>query len=70
MANDIRDRLRDYWTSAEQFLTFFYNKTLKRDQFIHILNFIDNNAETGRQDNYDRLWKIRIIFVSLNDSYE
>jgi hypothetical protein len=30
MGHDIRGRLRDYWTTAEQFLTSFYSNTLKR----------------------------------------
>jgi hypothetical protein len=74
MGHDIRDRLRDYWSTAEQFLTPSYSKTLKRGRFLHILRFLhftDNNAETDRQaDNYDRPWKIRTIFVTLNEAYE
>ncbi|PNF17185.1 hypothetical protein B7P43_G06584 [Cryptotermes secundus] len=74
MGHDIRDQIRDYWATAEQFLTSFYGKTLKRDRFLHILRFLhftDNNAGIDRQaDNYDRLWKIRTIFDTLNDGYE
>jgi hypothetical protein len=74
MGHDIRDKLRDYWTTAKQFLASFYSKTLKRGRFLHILRFLhftDNNAEIDRQaDNYDRLWKIRTIFDALNDVYE
>jgi hypothetical protein len=46
---------------------------LKRDRFLHILrylHFTDNSLEIDRQaDNYDRLWKIRTIFDTLNDEY-
>jgi hypothetical protein len=31
MGHDIRDRLRDYWWTTEQFLTKFYCNTMKRD---------------------------------------
>jgi hypothetical protein len=45
---------------------------VKRDRFLHILRFLhftDNNAEIDRQsDNYDRLWKIRTIFDTLNEA--
>jgi hypothetical protein len=33
--------------------------------------FAGNNAEIDREaENYDRLWKIRTIFDTLNDAYE
>ncbi|PNF38713.1 hypothetical protein B7P43_G16719 [Cryptotermes secundus] len=65
MGHDIRDRLKDYWSTAEQFATPFYSNTMKRDRFLHILcfHFVDNNTKTDRNaDSYDRLWKIRTIF--------
>jgi hypothetical protein len=72
--HDIRDRIRDYWTTAEQFLTSLYGNTLKRDRYFYIfrsLHFRDKNAEIDRKtDTCDRLWKIRTIFDILNDSYE
>ncbi|PNF30070.1 hypothetical protein B7P43_G04241 [Cryptotermes secundus] len=47
---------------------------MKRDSFLHILHFphfADNNTETDRNaDSYDRLWKIRTIFDTLNEAYE
>ncbi|PNF14142.1 hypothetical protein B7P43_G17736 [Cryptotermes secundus] len=74
MGHDIRDRLKDYCSTAEQFATPFYSNTMKRDRFLHILRFLhsaDSNTETDRNaDNYDRLWKIRTIFDTLNHSYE
>ncbi|PNF31295.1 hypothetical protein B7P43_G12669, partial [Cryptotermes secundus] len=52
----------------------FYSNTMKRDRFLHILRFLHfagNNTETDRNANsYDRLWKIRTIFDTLNDAYE
>ncbi|PNF43126.1 hypothetical protein B7P43_G18025 [Cryptotermes secundus] len=74
MGHDIRDRLTDYWSTAEQFATPFYSKTMKRDRFLHILRFLhfaDNRTEIDRNDDsYDRLWKIRTIFDTLNDAFE
>ncbi|PNF42631.1 hypothetical protein B7P43_G01270 [Cryptotermes secundus] len=74
MGHDIRGRLKDYWSTLEQFATPFYSKTMKRDRFLHILRFLhfaDNNTETDRNANsYDRLWKIRTIFDTLNDAHE
>jgi hypothetical protein len=74
MGHDIRDRLRDYWSTTEQFFTPFYSNTMKRDRFLHILRFLhftDNNTDIDKQaDDYDRLWKIRTIFDTLNNSYE
>jgi hypothetical protein len=62
------------WSPGEQVHTSSYSNIMKRDRFLHILrflNFTDNNAEIDIQaDNYDRLWKIRTIFNSLNDAYE
>jgi hypothetical protein len=70
MGHDIRDRIKDYWSTAEQFHRPFYSNTMKRDRFLHILLFLhytDNNMEIDKQaDNYDRLWKIRTIFDTLN----
>jgi hypothetical protein len=44
---------------------------MKHDRFLRFLHFTDNNAEIDKQaDNYDRLWKIRGVFDTLNDAYE
>jgi hypothetical protein len=71
---DIRARTRDYWATAEQFLTSFYGNIVKCDPiFSHscFLYYRDNNAEIDtKADNCDRLWKVRSIFVTLNDAYE
>jgi hypothetical protein len=47
MGHDIRDRIKDYWSTAEQFHTPFYSNAMKRDRFLHILR-LDNNAETDK----------------------
>jgi hypothetical protein len=74
VGHDIRDKMRDYWATAEQFITYFYSNTLKRGRFLHILlflHFTNNNAKIDKQaDNYDRLWRIRTNFESLSDGYE
>ncbi|PNF23240.1 hypothetical protein B7P43_G18268 [Cryptotermes secundus] len=74
MGHDIRDTLKDYWSTAEQFATPFYSNTMKRDRFLHILRFLhfaDKSTETDRNvHSYDRLRKIRTIFDTLNDAYQ
>ncbi|PNF35735.1 hypothetical protein B7P43_G16134 [Cryptotermes secundus] len=72
MGHDIRDRLKDYWSTAEQFATRFYSNTMKCDRFLHILcflHFADNTKTDRNADSYDRLWKIRTIFDTLSDTY-
>jgi hypothetical protein len=73
MGHDQRDRLKDYWSTLEQFFMAFYRNTMKRDRFLHILRFLhfsDNRNEPDKTDeNYDRLWKMRTIFDELNDAY-
>jgi hypothetical protein len=73
MGPDQRDRLKDYWSTLEQFLMAFYRNTMKRDRLLCILRFLhfsDKKNEPDKTDeNYDRLWKIRTIFNKLNDAY-
>jgi hypothetical protein len=73
MGPDIRDTLKAYWTTAEQFSAPFFGKTMKRGRFSHILrylHFADNRDEPDkRDDNFDRLWKMRTISDMLNESY-
>jgi hypothetical protein len=68
MGHDQRDRLKDHWSTLEQFFMAFYGNTMKRDRFLHILRFLhfsDNKNEPYKTDeNHDRLWKMRTIFDS------
>jgi hypothetical protein len=72
MDHDQRDCLKDYWGREEQYLTPFYYNTLVRDRFFHILRFLHfqkNHNPPNRDDpHYDRLWKIRNIFETLNNT--
>jgi hypothetical protein len=51
----------------------FFGKTVKQDRFCHILrylHFTDNRDKPDkREDNFDRLWKMRTIFDMLSDAY-
>jgi hypothetical protein len=50
----------------------FLGKTMKQDRFCHILrylHFTNRDEPDKRDDNFDRLWKMRTIFDMLNDSY-
>ncbi|KAG8223670.1 hypothetical protein J437_LFUL001778 [Ladona fulva] len=73
MGHDVRDSLRDYWSTLHQFNTPFYSSTIRHDRFLHILrllHFSDNSKEPNKDDeDYDRLWKIRALFDMLNDSF-
>jgi hypothetical protein len=73
MGPDQRDRLKDYWSTLEQFLMAFYRNTMKQDRLLCILRFLhfsDKKNEPDKTDeNYDRLWKIRTIFDKLNDAF-
>jgi hypothetical protein len=73
MGHDIKDTLKAYWSTSEQFSTPFYGKTMKRDRFFHILRFLhfsNNRNEPDKTDNkFDRLWKMRTIFDKLSDAY-
>jgi hypothetical protein len=73
MGHDQRDTLKDYWSRDEQYYTAFYNNTMVRDRFLHILRFLhfENNETPPNRDDpdSDRLWKIRKIFVNLNNKF-
>jgi hypothetical protein len=65
--------LKDNWSTHKQFYITFYGKTMKWGRFFHILrllHFSDNKNEPGKTDDrYDQLWKMRIIFDKLSNSY-
>jgi hypothetical protein len=45
---------------------------MKHDRFLHILRFLhfaDNAQRPDQGEKYDRLWKIRTIFDTLNQAY-
>ena len=73
VGHDQRDCLKDYWSREEQYFTPFYSKTMVRDRFFHILRFLhfkNNDNPPNRDDpHYDRLWKIRNIFDTLNNKF-
>ena len=50
-----------------------YSNVMARDRFFHILRFLhfENNDDPPNHDNpnYDRLWKIRKIFDTLNNKF-
>jgi len=72
VAKKIKDTLHDYWSRLEQMHTPFYGKTMTRDRFLHILQFLhfaDNSRRPDLGEEYDRLWKIRTVFDTLNQAY-
>ena len=73
MGNDPRHILKDYWSREEQYCIPFYSNVMARDRFFHILRFLhfENNDDPPNHDDpdYDRLWKMRKIFDTLNNKF-
>ena len=73
MGHCIRDTLTDYWSRSYNFHTPFYGNAMKQDRFFHILRFLhftDNRNEPDmRDENFDRLWKMRNLFEILNEKF-
>jgi hypothetical protein len=72
MGHIVKDTLHDYWSRLKQMQTPFYGETMTRDRFLHILRFLhfaDNSWRPDPGKGYDRLWKIRTIFDTLNQVY-
>ena len=72
MGHDLKDTLHDYWSRLRQLHTPFYGETMTRDRFLHILHFLhfaDSSDRPDQDEEYDQLWKIRIIFDTLNQAY-
>jgi len=67
MGHDIKDTLKAYWSTEGQFSMPFYRKTMKQNRFFHILRFL--HFTDKRDDNFDRLWKMKTIFDILSDAY-
>jgi len=72
MGHIMKDTLHDHWSRLKQMHTPFYGKTMTRDRFLHILRFLhfaDNSWRPDPGEEYDRLWKIRTYFDTLNQDY-
>jgi hypothetical protein len=67
MGHDQRHSLKDYWSREEQYYTPFYSNIMACDRFFHILRFL--HFENNDNPDYDRLWKIRRIFDTLNNKF-
>jgi len=69
MGHDVCDRLRDYWTRAEQFFTPFHPNTMTQDCFLHILSYLHFTDNDKEVNYYDRLFKVREVFYILSVAY-
>jgi len=72
MGHELKDTLQDYWSRLRQLHNPFYDETMTRDKFLHILRFLhfaDNSQKPDEGEEYDRLWKLRTVFDKLNDAY-
>ena len=64
--------LHGYWSRLRQLCSPFYGKTMARDRFLYILcflHFADNSQRPDEGEEYDRLWKLRTVFDTLNEAY-
>ena len=72
MGHILKDTLHDYWSRLKQMHTPFYGETITPDRFLQILQFLhfaDNSRRSDPVEEYDRLWKIRTVFDTLNQTY-
>ena len=72
MGHILKDTPHDYWSRLKQIHTPFHGETMTPDRFLHIpqfLHFVDNSRRSDPGEEYDRLWKIRTIFYTLNQAY-
>jgi len=73
MGHCIQDKLTDYQSRSYNFHTPFYGNAMKWGRFFHILRFLhftDNKNEPDmRDENSDRLWKMRNLFQILNEKF-
>ena len=73
MGHSLRERLADYWSTADNFYTPFYRITMKQDRYWHILRFLhftDNRNDTHNTDkNFGRLWKMKNIFEIVDRTF-
>ena len=63
IGNDQCHSLKDY--REEQYCPSFYSYVMARNHFFHILRFL--HFENSDDPDYNRLWKIRKIFDTLNN---
>jgi len=71
MGHTVQGRLEDYWTKMEQLRTPFYEQTMGRARYYHIvrfLHFTDNNRN-GVDRTDDRLWKIWDLFEIIRTNF-
>jgi hypothetical protein len=70
MVHDQKDRLKAYWSTAEQFSMPFAGKMMKQNRFFHILRFLHFSDNRNKPDNYDKLQKMRTTCSMLNATYK
>ena len=56
IGHELKDTLHDYWSRLRQLLNPFYNETMARDRFLHMLHFLhlaDNSQRPDEGEEYD-----------------
>jgi len=69
MGHELEDTIHAYWSRFRQLHTPFYGQTKTQDKFLHILHFADNSQRPDKGKENDRLWKLRTVFDTLNNTY-
>ena len=72
MGHELKDTLHDYRSRLRQLHTPFYCETMTWDRFLYILcflHFADNLQRSDEGEEYDRLWKLRTLFNTMNEAY-
>jgi len=73
MGHDQHHSLKDYWSREEQYCTPFHSNVMACNRFFHILRFLhfeyNDNPPNHDDSDYDRLWKIRKIFDTMNNKF-
>ncbi|GFY22396.1 piggyBac transposable element-derived protein 4 [Trichonephila clavipes] len=69
-----KDNIKEYWSTDPMLETPFFKKIMPRDRFLNLLRYLhfENNdhAPDKTASDYDRLWKLRNVFNSLNNSFQ
>ena len=73
MGHCIREKLTDYWSRADSFHATFYGNAMLLYKYLHILRFLhftdDKKERDMKDENSDRLWKIRNLLDILKDKF-
>ncbi|GFQ99979.1 piggyBac transposable element-derived protein 4 [Trichonephila clavata] len=69
-----KDNIKEHWSTDPRLETPIFRKIMPRDGFLNLLRYLhfENNdiAPYKTTSDYDRLWKLRNVVISLNNSFQ